>query len=171
MHKKALNQLEDFHHANMANEGDSNAITTIQSCIVQKKWVKPDPNFLKANLDAAIVFHVDSIGIGGVIQNFEDDVMTSFCIPKAPTMTLEVADALALHQTMMLCSDLGFAHVTFEGDCQSVVKATRPSGGVCSKLSSIIFDIQVMLQVKVDWSIRFDYRETNYVVHELAKKG
>lgn len=50
--------------------------------------MKPDPNFLKANLDAAIVLHVDSIGIGGTIQNFEGDVMTSFCIPKAPAMTL-----------------------------------------------------------------------------------
>lgn len=88
----------------MANEGDSNVTTTVRA---QGKWVKPEPNFLKANWDVAIDLHADFIGIDGVISNSQDDVKVYFYIPKAPAMTLEVAKALVLARPCCFASIYG----------------------------------------------------------------
>lgn len=109
--------------------------------------------------DASVDRQANSIGIGGgVVRNWEGGIMASFCIPEAPARDPEVAEAMALRKTMQLCAYLGFHQVEFDGDCHSIVRASKSAEEINSEMGPIIQDVRFLLQRSEGWEVRFDYR-------------
>lgn len=72
---------------------------------------------------------------------------------------------------MILCMELEIPAMIFEGDCLRVVKATNAIEESNGETSSIIHDIQALMQAHTAWHVQFVYREANHVAHTLAKKA
>lgn len=158
---KALKLIDEFQQANLAANSSINH--TISRSIENKEDGKSLTNW-----NASVDSH--AIGIRGVVRNSEREVLASFNIPHTIVYSPKVVDAIVLIKTMQLCLEMRFIQVWFEGNCQTMVKAMISKANDSSELRTILYDVQFMLQKNIGWAIGFDIRETNCVVHALAKR-
>lgn len=57
----------------------------------------------------------------------------------------------------------------FESDCLRFIKASVSLDPSSSEVSLVVHDIRIFWHAQPGWQLRFDYRETKMVAHELAK--
>lgn len=99
-----------------------------------------------------------------------DDVYASFNCKVAHTFNPEVAEALALRKAMLLCEELGFPSMIFEGDCLSVVHMINSISTPYACVRLVIFDIQQLFLSHPLWHVVFIHiKKVNMVAHHLAR--
>ena len=87
----------------------------------EERWVKPDPNFVKLNVDAS--FHVD-VGAGATAAVLRDDhgnfiaAQGIYVDRGADVITME---AMAMRDGLMMANSLGFHNVEAESDSLDVI--------------------------------------------------
>ncbi|KAF5467400.1 hypothetical protein F2P56_017226 [Juglans regia] len=114
------------------------------------------------------MLHSKNSGLGVIVRDAEGEVQASICCNIDAELQPAVVEAMALRRALMLCYDLGFSRVVFEGDCQEV-NAINSSHESSAKASSLIHDIKRLLKYRVGWKVSFNYRETNLAAYQLAK--
>lgn len=134
-----------------------------------RKRQLPPLNTFKVNWDTALDISSKAFGLGGIARNELGQVLASFCFkPKAVSNPI-IAEAQALKKSMLICAELGFKSLLFEGECLDVVNWTNFLLEPPPYIRPIIFDIRNLLQLHTDWKISFTHREANFVAHILAK--
>lgn len=133
-----------------------------------EKWLPLQENFVKPNWNVVINSHNATIGLGGIFKDSRGKILAFLCniqLVNNPTL----AEAIALRKIMFICLDLGFNSLVFEGDyCKLLVSLIYSKVKACTKLSPILFDIQVLLHQNPLWPVTFMYRKPNMVTHSLA---
>lgn len=61
------------------------------------------------------------LGLGGIILNFDGEVIVFIRSGHNFSMPLVVAEVMTLRRVMILCLTLGLNHVIFEGDCKQII--------------------------------------------------
>lgn len=93
--------------------------------------------------------------LGGLVRNLEGNVIALFCLKLPTTYSPEVAEALALRKTMLICMESGLNHVIFEGDGLTVVNAVNSREITSSELCSILHDIHHLMFQRTGWQVCF----------------
>jgi ribonuclease HI len=133
------------------------------------KWTRPDPKFVKLNVDAS--YHSDD-GMGATAAVLRDEkgvfiaAQCRFYHHAADAMTME---ALAMRDGLILANSMGFNRVEAESDSQNVVNYCQGQDQWWDSAAAIFAEcIDVATSIgKVIFTHCF--REVNYVAHELAK--
>lgn len=94
---------------------------------------------LKVNWDVAILSTTNITGLGSIIRDAEGKVIATQCSGFIPALKPKLVEALAFRKSMLLAQDLCLSHVTFESDCQTIVKTANSSILSGTKLSPLIF--------------------------------
>lgn len=113
--------------------------------------------------------HNQVTGMGGVVWDFEGEVLASICSSVDHSTLPILAEALTLRKMMILCAEMGFTQLCFEGDCLGIVNVVRGVNVGDKLIGSIILDIQQLLSSHSDWTTTFVSLEFNTVVHTLVK--
>ncbi|KAF5441798.1 hypothetical protein F2P56_036997 [Juglans regia] len=133
------------------------------------KWVKPEERTVKANWDAAMNVRNRKVGIGVAVRDSTGEVLACLCSCFDNISNPSVAEAVGLRRAALLCAELGFSNVILEGDSKVVVNATISGEEIEAEYGNIIEDVRRVINGRLNWGIRFIYREANCIAHKLAK--
>lgn len=89
-------------------------------------------------------------GFGGLDRDAIGEVLAAFSSNYSSILILSIAEAMTLRKTMIITKELGFSNVLFEGDCLPIVLATTNQSPLYDALFSIIFDIHILLDSKLN---------------------
>lgn len=140
-------------------------------CPVQENspnWVPPDDGYWKANVVGAFSSSSDRAGIGVVFRDYAGNLLESSCAAVSASSAF-MAEALALKKAMHMSLDMNLQLVTFESDCENLVRLVNKVGMTVDwRCEAVIDDISLLLQdlplCKVSW-VR---RNANKVADWLA---
>lgn len=88
----------------------------------EKRWLKPNPRFVKLNVDAS--FHVDE-GTGAtaaVIQDEKGNFLAAQCKYLTHVSDVVTSEALAMRNGLAFANSLGFPRVEAESDSTTVIE-------------------------------------------------
>lgn len=106
---------------------------------------------MKVNWDEALETSINISSFGGIIPDLEGELQASMCSNMNYFLTPIVAMAIALSKIIVLTL------LTFEGDCQLLVKASY--GARCKEILPLVHDIQYLLHHQPGWQLRFVPRD------------
>ncbi|XP_062176146.1 uncharacterized protein LOC133881223 [Alnus glutinosa] len=133
------------------------------------KWIKPIQGEVKCNWDAAINSKNRCMGVGVVVRDDKgrDVAAKARFFPSIVNPT--VAESMGAWQAVVMCCDMRFPQVVFEGDSWNVVSALNKEDPCWSSFGQIIEDIRAKLQDIPSVRVQHVPREANNVTHSLAK--
>ena len=134
-------------------------------------WIPPGPNIYKINCDAALSGSSSLAGVGIVIRDHCGMVMVASSQKFVATFTPQVAEAMAILQSLQLAIDSGLFPCCVESDAKVVVDWINSNKVLFSDIGSVISDIRrLCLQARCG-SFLFVPRKANQIVHVLAKNS
>lgn len=103
------------------------------------------------NWDGILDLLHHGIGMGGIVRDHGGAILaTTCCIILSQSTIPVVAEALALSKMMILCEEMSFTQLNFEGDYLTVVMAANGEGEGHKATGSIIFDVHYILSAHSD---------------------
>ena len=87
----------------------------------------PDVCF-KENFDASLFNGTNSVGIGVVVKDHLGCVISTLSQQVNSIHSVDIAEALAARQAVVLARELSLFNMIFEGDCLRVIQALQCSG-------------------------------------------
>jgi ribonuclease HI len=135
------------------------------------KWRKPEPGFVKANLDVNMKIP-GHWGLGAIIRNEEGLVMVAatWLSPRSEDPLL--AEAYALFRTMVLARECGFQRIIFESDSELLVRKVKEDRiHNRSYLGYLIDEIRRQQCLFATCSFSFTHRSGNKIAHHMAQLG
>ncbi|XP_028949343.1 uncharacterized protein [Malus domestica] len=147
-----------------------NAAASQISSAITHKWQFSDSERIKCNFDGAWDEKGSVGGFGIVVRNSEGGFMAAKAIKEEgvrSTLHAEAADARAV---MLFLRKWGTERVQVAGDALLVTSAIQNAGAALSGHYGQLFeDTRQLLQGFKQWKVTFGRRETNKVVHRLAR--
>ena len=122
----------------------------------------------KINVDGATFEDGRPSGVGVVIRDYKDMVVATSAKLLSTTYGVEVTEALAAEEGMLLARQMMLTHVILESDSLLVVQATS-SNCFHVDLRPVIQGILDLLSSVDNWKVKYMKRDYNRVAHELAK--
>lgn len=92
--------------------------------VTNRGWVAPMEGDYKINTDAAM-FEGSQVGLGGVVRDFEGDVVVAMCNKVAGTNDVATAEALSARQGVQVALEAGFSNLILEVDNLRVYKSLQ----------------------------------------------
>jgi len=90
-----------------------------------KLWDPPSEGWVLMNVDAAIFQKANRMGLGIVVRDYRTEVLAA-CGQSIDMITNpELAEAIAVRQTILFVSKLPYSHVIIATDCLSLVQKLR----------------------------------------------
>lgn len=83
-------------------------------------------------------------------------------------MPPDIAEAIALIKVMLLCKDIGFNDVLFEGDCLKMINVVINKLPTHDALCPIIHDILHLILDDQNWKVSYVSRNLNRGVDSFA---
>ncbi|KAG6667141.1 hypothetical protein CIPAW_01G080900 [Carya illinoinensis] len=108
------------------------------------RWKAPVGECIKVNWDAGMSKKYGRVGIGVVVRDGKGEMLVSLCCSKEGCCS------------PVLCAELNFENVIFEGDALVVVKAVNKN-------------MKGVLKNRKRWKVQHVFRECNQVAHLLVK--
>ncbi|XP_042984282.1 uncharacterized protein LOC122313374 [Carya illinoinensis] len=133
------------------------------------RWRAPREGVVKVNWDAAYELKNKKMGLGVVIRDGEGEVLVSLCKPSSYSVSAAVAEAEALWRAMLLCIELNFGEVVFEGDALGIIQVACSTEEIWEWYGQRLEDIRGLLKRRPLWTVIHTYREGNIVADFLAK--
>lgn len=112
--------------------------------IIARYWHPPEHHSLKTNWDVKFLSNTNIGSLRGVTRDSKGDILVSFSCRAENTLN-QVVETLALRKAIIICAEMGFYNMTFEGDCLPVVIMVNSTSTPSSFARSIIFYIQQLL--------------------------
>jgi hypothetical protein len=132
------------------------------------KWIKPIHGEVKCNWDAAINSKKKCMGVGVVARDDRGRVVAAKARFFPGIVNPTVAESMGAWQAVVMCCDMRFPQVVFEGDSLNVVSAHN-NEDPCWSFGQIIEDIKAKIQDIPSVRVQHVPREANNVAHSLAK--
>lgn len=91
--------------------------------IAQDRWQKPDPRFVKLNVDATF-YNAEGVGATtSVIRDENGSFLAAQCLYIPYASSVVTTEALAMRDGLIFASSLGFSRVEAESDSLIVIKS------------------------------------------------
>jgi len=87
------------------------------------RWSPPPEVCFKANFDASLFDGTNSVRIGVVVRDHLGCVIAALSQQVNLIHSVDIAEALAARQAVVLARELSLFNVIFEGDCLCVIQA------------------------------------------------
>ncbi|KAL5743820.1 hypothetical protein ACOSQ2_026936 [Xanthoceras sorbifolium] len=104
------------------HNGKLKAVADILSASILS-WIPPPFSNLKLNSDVAIKKNSPFVGLGATIRDSSGKVVAAVSICFAGAVSVEVGEALALREGLLLAQDLGCSVEWVESDASNVINA------------------------------------------------
>jgi ribonuclease HI len=133
------------------------------------KWSKPDPRWLKLNVDAS--FHVDKFAgaAGAIIRDFEGSFVAAKCVPLPHVESAAMAETLAMRLGLELGRDIGCNRLIAESDSTDTIEACNGESRWWNQSSAIYAECVDLIPSIGSVSFKFCPREANQVAHNIAR--
>ena len=134
------------------------------------KWSAPPAGFFKINVDGAASDDGKPSSIGVIIRDCQGSPTAASSKVLSSPFSVEITEALALQEGVLLASEMGLSKVIFEGDALSIIQAVNV-GNVGGDFGHIIQNIRD-LSLSFTWCLlQHLNRNGNRVAHDLAKEA
>ncbi|KAI4974937.1 hypothetical protein ZWY2020_048544 [Hordeum vulgare] len=138
---------------------------------VEYRWKRPEPRFLKLNVDASFHANEGAGSVAGVLRDERGNFIAGFCkfIPfAAEVVTIE---AMAMRDGLLLANSLGFNRVEAKSDSLSVINCCQGQDQWWdAAAAAAVFAECIDLSTSIGKVIFYHcFHEANSVTHELAK--
>jgi ribonuclease HI len=133
------------------------------------QWSKPEPRFMKLNVDVAYYDDSRSGSFGAVIRDYQGNFMGAKCdiIPSAASASM--AEAIATREGLMLANSMGINRLIVESDSIETVEACTGEARWWNESAAFYADCIDISSSIGTVSFKFCPREANQVAHEIAK--
>ncbi|XP_058785019.1 uncharacterized protein LOC131659924 [Vicia villosa] len=132
-------------------------------------WNPPDTGWLKCNVDAGFNHIHGTTNRGWCVRDNRGRFILAGTAWDSNFRSIVEAEALALKEAILDAIANQFEKVIFESDSQKVVQAIHSKHCGNSEFSLLILSIQSLLQLYVNFEVKFVKRQANMVAHSLAK--
>lgn len=85
-------------------------------------WKPPAEDFVKLNVDGAIFFNPQKVGIGAIFRDNKGDIIMAASLIENKVPNLETIETLAIPRGLQLCAHLGIPKILLKSDCLLVMK-------------------------------------------------
>ena len=92
------------------------------------RWSPLPEVCFKENFDASLFNGTNSVGIGVVVRDHLGCVIATLSQQVNSIHSVDIAEALAARQAVVLARELSLFNMIFEGDCLRVIQALQCSG-------------------------------------------
>jgi hypothetical protein len=134
------------------------------------RWKKPLPGRMKCNIDASFVGN--KVGIGMCIRDDSGAFIRAKTEWFSPKCTVHVGEALGFLSALRWVHDLNLGPIDFELDSKIVVDSFFSSNSDSTEFGDIIKNCRTLFtDLYINSSVEFIRRQTNEVVHSLAKEA
>jgi len=133
------------------------------------RWVKPAPNNIKINWDAALDGRKKLMGMGIVVRDSQGEVKAAMCDVIPYIRDPVVAEAIGARCAVQFGRNLGLESIEFEGDTREIILALRNPAEVDSIHGYLLTETRQLLDSLSSWRVSHVRREGNMAAHLLAK--
>ncbi|XP_060974252.1 uncharacterized protein LOC133039383 [Cannabis sativa] len=141
----------------------------LQDCDGTERWIKPQNNSIKINVDAAIFEGQNRFGGAIVIRDHNGFLIEGHTKLHQGNIAPSVAEALSFRETLSWIKDHQSYPVWVETDCLLVIQALRSSTSLTSYFGCVIQECKAMLANLSNVYFCFVKRSANRVAHEFAR--
>ena len=135
------------------------------------RWMPPQEEWYKVNVDGAVFKELGCCGIGIVIRNERGEFMGAMSKNlDIPLGALEV-EAKAFEEGLQFAEDLGLKQVVLEGDAQGVTDALMGCSSPPIFIQMIIEGIKRQKYNALVWKVNYVRRTYNMAAHLLARNA
>ncbi|XP_043700213.1 transcription factor RHD6-like [Telopea speciosissima] len=136
--------------------------------ILEVFWCKPDPNWIRLNIDGSLLGNPGRAGAGGVFPNHQAQVVFSYGKYLGISYSFE-AEIEALMDGLFVVRESGFREIWIESDSAALVLSIQKS-------NIPWFALQRWQVIKpylnsCKWKITHCFREANHIADYLAKQA
>ncbi|XP_040990964.1 uncharacterized protein LOC121238190 [Juglans microcarpa x Juglans regia] len=125
----AVKAIEEY-----CNARAKSAWSGIKNLLLATQWETPPSSWVKVNWDVSVKSDFNKIGVGVVIREVDDSVLSSLMQPRFYCTDLVLAEARCLLSAVLFCKELGLNSLIFEGDFSQVVHAVKSVASSTGKL-------------------------------------
>nr|GMC90173.1 uncharacterized protein LOC109155154 [Ipomoea batatas] len=104
------------------------------------RWIKPPPDHMKLNVDAANDLHRNTSGLGFILRNSDDHFMAALELNLKGYFHAKMAEALGVREALKWIKELGVPAVQVESDALIVIEAS-PTSFISSLALLDAFDV------------------------------
>ena len=133
------------------------------------KWVPPQEDWYKLNIDAACFASNRKMGFEGILRNNMGEVVSVYAGSLCGFSTHREAEALVVREALSWIYRRGWRQVELELDCLEVVQAILDQRSYPSYFHGIIDDCKAMMKNLDKIRVGFVFRLANMVAHTLAR--
>ena len=138
-----------------------------QRNVVHNKWVAPEENYLKINMDRA--FSETAAGVGVVVRNHLGQVEAVMATRVFGAHNAEHVECLAFLSALKFARDFGITHFLLERDALNIVERINSDEQDLSLLGNLIHGIRSMLAVFDFVKVSYVRRTNNVPAHIMSK--
>jgi ribonuclease HI len=133
------------------------------------KWLKPDPRYIKLNVDAA--YHEDQRAgaTGAVLRDYEGRFVAASNTVIPHVASAAMAEAIAMKNGLLLANRMGCNRIQAESDSLEIIDACSGGDRWWSEATAVFADCVDLVTTIGDVSFNYCPREANKVAHELAR--
>ncbi|KAH9647987.1 hypothetical protein KPL70_025411 [Citrus sinensis] len=132
-------------------------------------WNPLQDGFVKVNINAAISFEKNIVGLGAIIKDVLGHVTAAAIKVSKFHGDVSYAEAEAMEWGMLVARDAQVKAVIVESDSQGVVNLVNNKQGSRSEIYWVVSEIQKLVENFECVSIKYTPRSCNVIAHSLAK--
>ncbi|KAL5554900.1 hypothetical protein UlMin_037136 [Ulmus minor] len=136
---------------------------------VATPWKAPPVGVVKVNSDAVWFSKQKKFGLGLVIRDCTGKVLGSVATPISSSVSVAVAESLAMERGASIAKQLGFSTVILELDCMGVTKTLDIRSLQVSELSYVFNSIYEICNDFYMYKFSYTPHIGNQVAHSLAR--
>uniref|UniRef100_A0A803NSB0 Reverse transcriptase domain-containing protein n=1 Tax=Cannabis sativa TaxID=3483 RepID=A0A803NSB0_CANSA len=134
-----------------------------------ERWLKPQVNSIKINVDAAIFEGQNRFGSALVVRDHNGMLVEGCTKLHNGNIAPSIAEALSFREALSWIKDQTYNSVWVETDCLVVIQALRNSAILSSHFGCVIQECKAMLASLNNVYFCFVKRSANRVAHEFAR--
>ncbi|MQM08604.1 hypothetical protein Taro_041461 [Colocasia esculenta] len=123
------------------------------------RWFTPPQGRLKLNVDGAFKRSTGAAGGKGILRNSNGDIVFAFSAAYPEVNSSIEAEALALHDGLSICCDLGILSAVVESDSLILVQIMNGKFSCPWRLLYIMHDVSIkfqLLRISVSHGVRLE---------------
>ncbi|KAH9666470.1 putative reverse transcriptase/RNA-dependent DNA polymerase [Citrus sinensis] len=145
------------------------ACSETEQRVPPQTWNPPQDGFVKVNIDAAINFEKNLVGLGVVIRDDSGRVTAAAIKISKFHEDVSYAEAEAMEWGMLVAREAKVKAVIVESDSQGVVNLINNKQGSISEIYWVVSEIQKLAENFECVSIKYTPRSCNVIAHSLVK--
>lgn len=138
---------------------------------VAQRWTKPQPGWVKINVDGSWVADTDACGIGVVARDSDGAFLAGKALHVTDIFSAVQAEAVAAREGAVMAVERGFPNFVIESDSLQIVTAVRTTTTDRSVIGPIVEDTKSLLATVTGGVTTHIRRTANTVADRLARIG